>query len=124
MGEDLSHPPYNIYVQNISIENPDITEPDHNLSNCVQLDGNMSLSESESATLQQPVPKINKITCALNLPTVATYNCRSIFPKLGNLKNDLIEREIDVGFMVEIWEKSESKNHQMLIEQMLEIEGI
>ena len=119
MGEDLSHPPYNIYVQNISIENPDIIEPDHNLSNCVQLDGNMSLSESESATLQQPVPKIDKITCALNLPTVATYNCRSIFPKLGNLKNDLIEREIDVGFMVEIWEKSESKNHQMLIEQML-----
>ena len=124
MGEDLSHPPYNIYVQNISIENPDIIEPDHNLSNCVQLDGNMSLSESESATLQQPVPKIDKITCALNLPTVATYNCRSIFPKLGNLKNDLIEREIDVGFMVEIWEKSESKNHQMLIEQLLEMDGL
>ena len=102
-----------------------------NLSSCAQLDGNVSLCLSESDSTQlgntpafRPGPKIDKITCALNLPAVATYNCRSIFPKLGNLKTDLKEREIDVGFMVEVWEKSENKNHQMEIERMLEMDGL
>ena len=97
---------------------------DLNISNCNQLDGNVSvcLSESESISNsppKQPRQKFDKLTTALNLASVATYNCRFIFPKLGNLKTDLIEREIDVGFMVEIWEKKENKNHQLEIEKLL-----
>ena len=68
--------------------------------------------------------RIDKITCALNLPSVATYNCRSFFPKAGNVKNDLIEREVDLAFLVEIWQKSENKAHQFEIEKMLETDGL
>ena len=63
MGEDLPQPP----VQYI-LENPDLPEPYRNLSNCVQLDGNVSVCES--AILQQPVPKIDKITYQLIQPTI------------------------------------------------------
>ena len=61
---------------------------------------------------------------ALNLPSVATYNMRSVFPKILNLKNDLLERAIDCAFLVEIWEKSEKKQHQYEIEKMLEFDGL
>ena len=45
---------------------------------------------------------MNKVDTAINLPTIATYNLRSLFPKLGNVKNDIIEREIDAAFCCEI----------------------
>ena len=107
------------------MESPELSSNCQLNSNFVQLDGNVSVCESESIQPGNPPrPKMDKISCALNLPAVATYNCRSIFPKLGSLKTDIIERNIDVGFMVEIWEKSENKNHQMEIEKMLEMDGL
>ena len=58
------------------------------------------------------------------MPVVATYNCRSIFPKLGNLKKDIFERKIQVAFCCEIWEKTENKQRQSEIEKMLEKDGL
>ena len=49
---------------------------------------------------------------------------RSLFPKIGNVKNDLIERGISLGFFSEIWQKLENKNHKFEIESMLESEGL
>ena len=66
----------------------------------------------------------SKTQHALNLPSVATYNMRSAFPKIFNLKNDLLERAIDCAFLVEIWEKAENKQHQYEIEKMLELDGL
>ena len=68
--------------------------------------------------------KNDRFSCALNLPTLATYNCRSLFPKLGNVSRDILERNIDVAFLCEIWEKKENKNHQLQIETLLETEGL
>ena len=58
------------------------------------------------------------------MPVVATYNCRSIFPKLGNMKKDILERNIQAAFCCEIWEKKENKLHQFEIVNMLEMEGL
>ena len=68
--------------------------------------------------------RLTKHEIALNLPTVATYNARSLFPKLENFKTDMIERAISVSFVCEIWEKSESKEHISQIESMLELHGL
>ena len=95
----------------------------NNVSNIPQCDGNQSLSES-SCTNDRVPNNPDKIACALHLPTVATYNMRSLFPKIGNLKTDLKERKIDCAFMSEIWEKKENKNHKMQIEKMLELDGL
>ena len=73
------------------------------ISDIGQFDGNVSVCSSSD--------KIDKITAALSLPTVATYNLRSLFPKIGSLKTDLIERKIDVGFLTEIWEQNQNSKH-------------
>ena len=57
----------------------------------------------------------DKITSTLCMPVVATYNMRSLFPQLGNLKTDILERSIDCAFLCEIWEQSAKKEHQMQI---------
>ena len=81
-------------------------------------------NESESTNPIRANQKSNKINRAVNLPSVAVYNCRSLFPKLGNIKTDILERSVHAAFCVEIWEKSENKIHRSEIEKMLEIEGL
>ena len=49
---------------------------------------------------------------------------RSLFPKVGNVTTDILERGITVGFFSEIWEKSENKAHKLKIETMMEMEGL
>ena len=68
--------------------------------------------------------RLTKPHCAQYLPTLATYNMRSLFPKIENLKMDLKERNIDAAFLCEIWEQSENKNHKAEIEKMLEVDGL
>ena len=68
--------------------------------------------------------KVDKHQTALNLPIIATYNLRSLLPKINSLKTDLIEREIDVAFLQEIWEDSENNKYQFEVEKMFEENGL
>ena len=100
-----------------------------NISDIGQLDGNISnLSDGGSSDSYPPPPpppqKCDKITAALSLPKVATYNLRSLFPKVWNLTRDILERSIDVSFCTEIWEQKHNRNHQVEIEKLLEISGL
>ena len=58
------------------------------------------------------------------LTVVATYNLRSLLPKIGSLTTDILERKIDCGFLSEIWEQDDNKNHQFEIEKLLELHGL
>ena len=49
---------------------------------------------------------------------------RSFFPKHNNFCQDMEERDVDVAFLSEVWERSENKKHQYKIEEMLELRGI
>ena len=49
---------------------------------------------------------------------------RALFSKTLNLANDMKERESDLVFLTEVWEKQENKKHQFKLEEMLEIHGI
>ena len=101
-----------LYVSdNVSVHNDTV-------SDICQLDGN------DSVCLDNVNMKQDKISAALNLPTVATYNLRSLFPKVESLKTDLLERKIDVGFLTEIWEQSHNTEHMFEIEKMLEMSGL
>ena len=61
---------------------------------------------------------------SLNLPTFTVYNMRSIWSKINNLAEDIEERNVDISFLSEVWEKKESKKHQKGIENLLEMKGI
>ena len=67
-----------------------------------QFDGNVSINSVSSNETDDHFPAINRNNKAQRLPTVATYNLRSLLPKVKSLKTDIIEREIDVAFLQEI----------------------
>ena len=58
------------------------------------------------------------------IPTVATYNLRSLFPKINNLKDDIVERGVDCAFLSEIWEHSENETHQYELDKLLQLHGL
>ena len=70
------------------------------------------------------VKRSNKHLDGIVLPTVSVQNLRSLAPKLNNLKNDLIQREISVALCSEIWEKENCKKLKFQIEKMLEMDGL
>ena len=83
------------------------------------MDGNISIDESENLSAPSSPQLPDKITIAGHLPAVATYNFRSLFPKLRNVKNDILERGVSLALCSEIWEKSEKREHKFEIENML-----
>ena len=91
-------------------------------SNIDQLDGNVSLS-SITTNPQNLMSNRQKFTQSL-LPLVTVCNMRSLFPKIGNFKQDFLERSVDVSLLCEIWEQSESVIHKTEIEKMFELDGL
>ena len=67
---------------------------------------------------------MDRIDSALNMPSVATYNMRSLFPKIHNLRKDILERKIQVAFLCEVWEKPGKQEHKEEIEEMVEVDGL
>ena len=45
-------------------------------------------------------------------------------PKVKNFSVDMLERDIDVSFLSEVWEKEEDKYHKQNIEILLEMKGL
>ena len=66
----------------------------------------------------------NKAVQGLTLPRITNYNMRSLIPKIGNFALDMDERETDIAFLTEVWEKLENKKHQFKLEELLELKGI
>ena len=117
-------------------------------STILQLDGNCSmLSDVVTTNTGQAIPvqigfrpihtQLNRrLTCrktirrdnrnieALSLPKTLNFNMRSIWSKVLNVSQDIHEREGDLIFLTEVWEKLENKKHQYKIQEMLEMHGI
>ena len=95
----------------------------------MQVDGNESLCSSHDESLHSSVslsdlPNIESANASLNLPIVATYNMRSLLPKVKSLKSDILEREIDVAFIQEIWENIDNVDYKSEIEKMFQLNGL
>ena len=75
-----------------------------------------------------PAQKLNRRNVkkiqAQTLPRVTNYNIRALFSKIGNFALDMAERESDVSFITEVWQKKENKKHQFKLEELLELKGI
>ena len=100
-----------------------------NISDIDQLDGNNSIDSPPPKICGDPPPqqtgtKIDRLSAATCLPTVATYNVRSLLPKLKSLVTDVTERNIHCAFLQEIWTSEENKNHQLEAEKLLELHGL
>ena len=76
----------------------------------------------------RPVRKVifrnNKMSEGQALPKISVSNMRSLFPKLNGYKNDIIQREISLSLLSEVWEKKGKRKHKLEIENMLQMEGL
>ena len=86
-----------------------------------------NIVESDSERLppsRKTIRRDNKVLQAVTLPKFSSYNMRSLMPKLSSWATDMTDRLCSLSFLVEIWQKSESKKHLFKIEELLEIRGI
>ena len=79
---------------------------------------------SRHPAVRQVIRRKNKCIQALSLPTILSYNMRSIWGKIRSLAEDMHEREGEICFLSEVWEKQENKKHKQKIVEMLEMSNI
>ena len=134
-GVGYTHPP-------LSPLPPPLSTP-YSQNNIQQLDGNITLEsdisesqghnipthlgnrpEKSQVTRLPPIRKRirrdNRAIQALTLPIVLNYNMRSLFSKIQNFSEDMLERQGDIAFLTEIWQKQENKKHQSKLEKMFQ----
>ena len=74
--------------------------------------------------VRKTVIRNNKLSEGQILPKISVSNMRSLFPKVNGYKNDLIQREIGLSLLSEVWEKKGKRKHNNEIEKMLQMEGL
>ena len=117
---------------NVSFDNSWFTQPSESSFNELPSAIPVVVSSRSSSFLvkerrncfNQRIVRNNKTFEALNLPAFTVYNMRSLWSKLNNLAEDIIERSVDISFLSEVWEKKENLKHQSSIEELLEMKGI
>ena len=66
----------------------------------------------------------NRLVMGESLPIMSVSNLRSLAPKFNNFKNDMIEREISLAMLSEVWEKAGCKKQMYEMEKMLQMDGL
>ena len=74
--------------------------------------------------VRKTIRRDNKVLQVLTLPKVSNSNISSLFPKIENFGTDMIDRNCDLSFLTEVWQKSENKKHQYKIEELFELQGL
>ena len=74
--------------------------------------------------VRRTVQRSNKLVDALSAPRISLYNVRSAWSKWDSIAEDIHMRATDISILTEVWQKTENKRHQKLIESMLEMKGI
>ena len=75
-------------------------------------------------TTRKTIRRDNKVFGGQFLPSFSSSNVRSIRSKLFSYSNDLLENEISVGFLQEIWEAPNDTQLNASIEEILETKGL
>ena len=73
---------------------------------------------------RKTVRRDNRLITGAALPSLSVPNCRSIFPKLYNILEDMKLRSITCILASETWQKESSKKFQKEVQRMVEMEGL
>ena len=82
------------------------------------------VDKNESKYNRKTIKRSNKIFESELLPIISVSNVRSLIPKIGNVKNDILERNISLSIFSEVWEKANCKKQQFELEKMFEMDGL
>ena len=78
----------------------------------------------ECAPTRHTIRRNDKLLKCLSLPIISVSNLRSLLPKINSFKKDILERDIGLALLCEIWQVKGKKKNMCEIEKMLEIEGL
>ena len=81
-------------------------------------------NQKQSKKNRITIRRDNRLVVGESLPIISVSNLRSLIPKISNFKNDLLDRDISVALLSEVWEKASCKKHQFEIEKMLQMDGL
>ena len=82
------------------------------------------VQRSDINPIRHRIKRNKKLEECLTLPKVAVSNVRSLLPKINSYKTDILEREIGLSLLTEIWEVQGKKKHMSEVTKMLEKEGL
>ena len=78
----------------------------------------------ESKYNRKVIKRDKKYLWGVSLPIISVSNVRSLIPKIENFKNDILERNISLSILSEVWEKADCKKQQFELEKMFQIDGL
>ena len=70
------------------------------------------------------IKRSNRVLQSLSLPTISSYNMRSLLPKLDSYAEDFEDRDTGVSFLTEIWTKADNNKHQNKLHELFEMKGL
>ena len=73
---------------------------------------------------RKTVRRDGKLLQCLSLPIISVSNLRLLLPKINSFKRDILERDIGLALLSEIWQVKGKKKQMCEINKMLEIEGL
>ena len=85
---------------------------------------NYSHRPRDLPTTRQTIRRDNRLLTSASLPVFSAPNCRSIFPKIRNILEDMRLRGVTCLLGSESWEQESSKAFQKEVERMVELEGL
>ena len=82
------------------------------------------IRKSESKSNRKTIRRDQKLLVGESLPIISVSNVRSLNPKIGNVKNDIFDRNISISILSEVWEKTNCQKYQFELEKMLQMDGL
>ena len=70
------------------------------------------MDKNESKFNRKVLKRDKKFVEGEALPIISVSNVRSLIPKIGSFKNDILERNISLSILSEVWEKANCKKQQ------------
>ena len=82
------------------------------------------VDKNESKCNRKSIKRDNKFLKSESLPIISVSNVRSLIPKIENFKNDILERNISLSILSEVWEKVNCKKQQFELEKIFQMDGL
>ena len=70
-----------------------------------------SVTTDERIPVRQTIRRDNRLSKSLVLPIIAVSNLRCLILKIRNFAQDILEREVGLALLTEVWQKKDKKKH-------------
>ena len=111
-------------VENLSTTNVENLSTSFNISTVIGNRPENNKRVERPSSTRVLVNRDKKSIKASSLPNIWSANHRSLWPRLNNTVDELLELDAHIGFHCEIWENKANDNQQYQLEKAYELKGV